>query len=300
MGLLTRSAPAPALQPLGLAIEEQLVAGNRRGMAQLRRHYSGYLLPAVDTLLAHRQRVAIVSGFPVAQQFETDGPGGALVLARALAGLGAEVCLLGADDYIERLEPARRQLQIDAAVCGFRRAALAAQLAQFAAHFRPTLLVFIEVPGHSADGCYYNMRFQDISARTLPWEQLQERVACPSIALADGGNELGMGRLGAALADLNIAAAVSLSDQLVLADVSNWGVYGLLALASARLQCDLLRDCRPAAVLDALCAAGFVDGVTGLAEATEDGLPAAVGAALVQSLRRLYAPHLDGACEVIV
>ncbi|WP_066963561.1 glutamate cyclase domain-containing protein [Microbulbifer sp. Q7] len=260
-------------------IEGLLVAGNLRGMETVRSSgYRGYLLPAAQSLLQNRQRVAIVSGFPVAGQYETDGPAGAIAMARSLRALGSEVALLGIREYAEQLTGALPSAVSDGAalvdsVVAFDRETFSDELPRFIKTFAPTLIIFIEVPGSGADGHYRNMRFDPVDGATLPWEQLLSLAECPSLAIADGGNELGMGRLREQLQNLPVSCATATTDQLVIADVSNWGAYGLLGLASVCIRRPLLDEFVLTDCLEALVAAGMVDGVTGCNIATEDGLP---------------------------
>ena len=291
---LTDALPVPlqtesALDEFALELEALLVSSDCRGMARVRAQWqSGYLRRAVEMLLRHSERVAIVSGFPVRESYETDGPPGAMALLQGIKACDGEAKLYGIAPYIERLRGC------EAFVAGLEDSDLVAianddqviaQFRQQLASFAPTLLVFVEVPGHAIDGCYYNMRYEDISDRTLAWERLLELAPCPSIAFADGGNELGMGAAADALKQLSIAPAVSATDALVLADISNWGAYGLLALASVYVQKDLLQGFHLTGLLEKLSRNGIVDGVTGAATASEDGLPAVSGEAMLRALR---------------
>ena len=281
---------------LASQIESLLVAGNLRGMETVRSTgYRDYLLPAAQKLLQHRQRVAIVSGFPVDGRYETDGPAGAIAIARSLRAVGSEVALLGVREYAESLAEAlpfavRGGKALVSSVYPLDRENFDRRIQQFVASFDPTLIIYIEVPGASADGHYRNMRFNVIDDGTLPWEQLLKLTKCPTLAIADGGNELGMGRLRIQLQDLPVSCATAITDELVIADVSNWGAYGLLALASVCIRRPLLEEFDLPDCLEALVAAGMVDGVTGCAIATEDGLPLVRSLSLYEGLRALASP----------
>ena len=99
--------------------------------------------------------------------------------------------------------------------------------------------------------------------------------------------------MGAARADLRrlgplatrIASVVGV-DHLVVAGVSNWGGYGVVAALSRLAERDLLHT--PALerhLVEACVAAGASDGVTRRREATVDGLPIEAHAAVVELLR---------------
>jgi hypothetical protein len=141
----------------------------------------------------------------------------------------------------------------------------------------PDLVISIERPGIAADGHCYNMAGDDISAACSSAEPYLELATCPTIAIGDGGNELGMGKAQAALSALNIRAAICDCDELIVADVSNWAAYALHALVQwlDNKPHHLALDIQEA--LAYLVAVGAVDGVTGLPTPTEDGFPATAG-----------------------
>ncbi|WP_165954390.1 glutamate cyclase domain-containing protein [Seongchinamella unica] len=269
---------------LSAAIEAALVARNLRNMQVARDALApGYYLRAAQMLRDIRGPVIIGTGFPVNGTFETDGPVGAIALYDALEKLGAEPwlacgpplsqCLL--DDY--RLIELRARSMEAAAVEATNR------LEQL----QPSAVISIERPGLSADGCYYNMRGEDISSRSAIFDPYITAAECPTIAIGDGGNEIGMGNIRAAIASLDINVAETGCDELLVADVSNWGAYGLIALLGLWRQRDLLAEVFPLEILHYLSAHGSVDGVTRENTLTEDGLDAAEGQQVIDELRIL-------------
>jgi hypothetical protein len=153
---------------------------------------------------------------------------------------------------------------------------------------RPSLIVSIERPGVAADGRYYNMRGRDISDHLAKFDLFCTRCACPTIGVGDGGNEIGMGRILPQLAQLPIIPAVTACTELVIATVSNWGVYGIVAAMSLELGQDLFRCFDPGEIVADLVRCGAVDGKTGHAEDTEDGFPLSVGLEIISRLRALF------------
>ena len=109
----------------------------------------------------------------------------------------------------------------------------------------------------------------------------------PTIAIGDGGNEIGMGNIYEALAQLDINASATKVDELCIADVSNWGAYGLMAFLSIWNDKDLLADVVPLDILKYLSELGSVDGVTRENELTEDGLNVKEGESILAELRSL-------------
>ena len=149
----------------------------------------------------------------------------------------------------------------------------------------PSLIVSIERPGVTGDGCYYNMRKMDITQLTGKFDLFLQESRCPSIAFGDGGNEIGMGNVRDALATLDIIPAITTCDELVIASVSNWGVYGVIAALCRLLNKDLFQIFDPKTIADYLVDNGCVDGVTTRQESSEDGFPISVGISIIDQLR---------------
>nr|WP_301003914.1 glutamate cyclase domain-containing protein [Arsukibacterium sp.] len=86
---------------------------------------------------------------------------------------------------------------------------------------------------------------------------------------------------------MNITPAVTECDELVVADVSNWAAWGIIAMVSVLQGRNLLADAAPLAILQFLSAHGSVDGVTRLNTLTEDGLAHTEGEQLISDLQKL-------------
>jgi hypothetical protein len=156
----------------------------------------------------------------------------------------------------------------------------------------PGLIVSIERPGVAADGRYFNMHKKDITADTAKFDLFLLESKCPSICFGDGGNEIGMGNVLAALSAMDIIPSVTTCDELVIASVSNWGVYGVIACLGALLKRDLFELIDPESIAEYLFANGCVDGVTQLRESGEDGFPISLGVSIIRELRELVATRL--------
>ena len=271
-------------QKLSETIEDLMVARNPRNMQDAQAALTpGYYLRAAQQLYAARGNVIIGTGFPVADTFETDGPVGALALYKALELLG-NTCWLAcaaplaaalADDYWILPLAAR-----DAEAAAIEAQHLLTEL-------KPAAIISIERPGVTNDGRYYNMRGEDISPRCGIFDTYLNLATCPTIAIGDGGNEIGMGNIAHAIGNLDINASITTCDELLVADVSNWAAYGLIAFLSRWHQQDLLAHHNPLETLQYLSDKGSVDGVTRTNTLTEDGLPANDGIALINELRGL-------------
>ncbi len=269
---------------LSQAIEELMVARNPRNMQHARAALRpDYYLRAAQLLRDIRGSVIIGTGFPVANTFETDGPIGAIALYDSLQALGAQPLIACGPPLSDALADTYRVLPLVARNPEAAREEAAARLAQL----NPAAVISIERPGLAKDGRYYNMRGEDITPRCYFFDYFLTLASCPTIAIGDGGNEIGMGNIGTAIAGLDIHPAVTGCDELLVADVSNWGAYGLIALLAKWSGRDLLAEISPLTILDYLCARGGVDGVTRQNTLTEDGLPAAEGMRIIQELRIL-------------
>ena len=225
----------------------------------------------------------IGTGFPVTGTFETDGPVGAIALYQVLASLGADPLLACGAPLSNSLEDDYRVLHLGARDLDSAIRDATARLAAL----QPTAIVSIERPGLAADGRYYNMRGEDISDRAAIFDPFLENALCPTIAIGDGGNEIGMGNIAATIATLDINASVTCCDELLVADVSNWGAYGLIAMLARWAGQDLLASVSPVNILEYLSARGSVDGVTRANTLTEDGLDAEEGLRIIRELRIL-------------
>jgi hypothetical protein len=267
---------------LSVAIENRLVALNPRGMADVQSALEpGYYLRAAQILKDVQGTVLIGTGFPVNDTFETDGPVGAINLYVALETLGAEPVLVCGKPLSTVLAKNYRVHEIT--VGQLQESEAQAYLDQCS----PSAIISIERPGLSAQGRYFNMRGEDISERCACFDHFLRLANCPTIAIGDGGNEIGMGNISDALSALSIIPSATSCDELLLADVSNWGALGLIAILGYWQQTDLLATLRPREILAFLSAHGSVDGVSRENTLTEDSLPAATGEALLQDLRKL-------------
>ena len=235
--------------------------------------------------IAKRQAasVGVVTGFfiPTAQPpaGETDGPLGALFLARALVPAGIRV-LLATDSFcmnalragLDACELGEQVKLVELPSASEARSA-GEYRARFAERAGPlTHLVALERvgPSHTATtiapelrteftgrvgpaqrGRCHTMRGRDITALMRPAHLLFE--ANPgerpeTIGIGDGGNEIGMGRINWDVIRRNIlggdvVACRTACDHLIVCGVSNWGAY---ALAAGVLH---LRDVNPPADL---------------------------------------------------
>jgi hypothetical protein len=265
-------------------IEDIILSHGARGMDQVRQAIPArYCTRAARLVLENKGRVLIGTGFPVGGSFETDGPIGAIALYRVLDRLGHEPIFGCAPPISKVLAGDFRTLEVPILSWEATRSIVESALADI----RPSVIVSIERPGVARDGRYYNMRGKDISDFLAKFDLFFELCDCPTIAVGDGGNEIGMGNIITELAQLPIVPSVTRCDELVIATVSNWGVYGIIAAMSRELHQDLFSLFDPVEIVRHLVDRGAVDGKTGAAECTEDGFPLTVGLSIIAQLREL-------------
>ena len=223
------------------------------------------------------RKLAVVSGFyvPAAGAPETDGPGGAAILARAFQREGRECEIWTDARCIEVIAECAK-----AAGCAENSARIApASLKERA----PDGIIFVERLGRAADGRYYNFKKQDISEWTAPLDALADEAAglgIHTIGIGDGGNEAGMGNFYDELCALLPGYAACLSvvraEFALTADVSNWGAYALTEALS--FVWGVRRGIEPGEetkMLEAAARAGAADGISGRCETSVDGFCAA-------------------------
>lgn len=242
----------------------------------------GSLEPAARSLSAAR-KVVVLSGFYLneTRSGETDGPPGAKSVGDALTATGVEVAHV-TDQVSLAFYPA---MGVPALL--FAPEALK--------ELAPSHLLAIERPGRADDGRYYSMSGKEITAHTAPlddWFLAAPGLGIVTIAIGDGGNEIGMGNVREQVArDVphggKIASAVD-ADHLIVSGVSNFGAYGLAAALSVIAGRDLLpSDASAARAVEACVAAGACCGQTHQNAPLVDGTPLQTAFALLAELRVL-------------
>lgn len=275
-------------------IEDIILDQDKRGMLALRPHLrDDYCSQAAQFIVDHPGNVIIVTGFYVvmAGKPETDGPPGAIAIGEALKSLGQTVTYVS-DEYTT---PVLRRYANGSDVIDFPIDDVAASKVhakQILEQVQPALLISIERCGRTRDDTYLNMRYVDISPHTARLDYLFDSDV-PSVGIGDGGNEIGMGNLSEVIPTVDSLPdfpAVNQVDRLIIASVSNWGGYGLVAAMSRITGKDLLPSVESeTAMLHGMIEAGVVDGTTGDAVPTVDNFSAEENGALLARLHRVVA-----------
>jgi len=248
-------------------------------------------LAAAERIAAETSRgdsAFIITGFPIISKsrWETDGPLGAAVLAEALRGVGLKPFLITDGGCIEILRAINSTIRIFRFPVDNEKARSEAE--RLLSRFNPSVLIAIERPGWNEKRQLHNMKGENISdwvAKTDYLFLFGRRSGITTVAVADGGNELGCGVIAEAVrkhvphgdkcrcpCGWGIAS-VTPADVLVMSGVSNWGSYGIAACLSliknveykhtGENELRLLRKTVEAGAIDSMTLESkpFVDGV---------------------------------------
>jgi hypothetical protein len=262
--------------------------------------------------------VLVLTGFLIPPTYpqETDGPPGATSVARAMdRALGANpiiACEPNGVDVCEATAVAGglRVEDREAALRSRHTVAIeefptdrtaAGEYAQTVVDdLDPAAVVFVEKVGANAAGVYHNSAGHDISEQSAKTDELLDRLNdVLTVAVGDGGNEVGMGVVEDAVREhvdhgrecqcpcnSGIAATEEV-DVLVPATVSNWGGYAIAAALDATIRANTgaLHDPETEIrMLDQCALAGGIDGIVGGTDGGCDGMPPESHAALVRLL----------------
>jgi hypothetical protein len=231
-------------------------------------------------------RVGVVTGFMVPSvdppTGETDGPPGALFLARAFQHLGIPTVLFSDAAGYDALWAGLEHLGLSTAVPLIDLPMTLDPTGVWHSARPVTHLVAVERCGPTAAGRNHTMRGRDITDLTSPSHLLFEGPRdYVTIGIGDGGNEIGMGKVPYATVCKNIpngdvVACRTATDHLIVAGVSNWGAYAMAAgvmILRGKVDASLFDTNCDRALLELLVERGpLVDGVSGQQTATVDGL----------------------------
>jgi hypothetical protein len=260
-----------------MSIENIVLSRDHRGVSALR----PYLAPdfcerAASFILERLGTVLIATGFfvPSGSATETDGPPGAIALGHVLASLGSRVSYI-TDAYTAPL--LHGLLGPDGQVLEFPFADHQESwlhAADLLRSLRPTLTISVERCGLTDEGVYRNMRGVDVSGYHAKIDYLF-RAHEASVGIGDGGNEIGMGNLAAAIPMVMPFVGrpcATMTTRLVISSVSNWGAWGIIAAMSRLRGESLLPSVREAHdLVTQAVALGAVDGTTGRRTESVDG-----------------------------
>ncbi|MFT4065057.1 glutamate cyclase domain-containing protein [Paraburkholderia sp.] len=172
--------------------------------------------------------------------------------------------------------------------------------------YAPALFFSTERVGRNVDGIYCSMRGIDYGMGRARIDFLfDEAIArqIPTVAVGDGGNEIGMGvvmeavqkhvKFGDKRPDGSAGiGAVTGADVLVTAACSNWGCYAIAGAFAARQRNASLAHTPvlEAALLRRGVDVGLINSVANIVDANVDGIPEATHLAVVQLISTIISP----------
>ncbi len=254
---------------------------------------------------------------------ESDGPPGAVALARALRlalkaapVIVTDACLVEGVRLVARAagfqcvapgaigHSVARDKLLTLAVLPFPTAPAAAETAaeELLATLKPAACIAIERGGMNTAGVIHNMGGEDTGASQAKLDYLFRAAArrqIATVAIGDGGNEIGMANIAAAVraqvphgakcqcpCGAGLAPATPV-DVLITAAISNWGAYALADLIGlqAGVPAAICEAAGEKRVLEATAAAGFHDPIAGGVFPGADGCGLDATLAMVALLR---------------
>lgn len=246
-----------------------------------------YCRKAAKQILAlEKGTIFLTTGFYVAGHAETDGPVGTMVLAKALKKLGYRP-LIVTDEYCRGFF---ELADLDVYYADIHDGA--EQYAALLKTYAPVALISIERCGRNIENDYANMRGASIKAYTArtDWLFIEARKAgIPTFGVGDGGNEIGMGNLKEVISnELSLVPCKVQVDTLIIATVSNWGAYALVAYMQKMTGIKGLLQFREIKkYLTQIVEMGSVDGVTKKPALSVDGFSLDVEEEILDGLNRL-------------
>ena len=278
-----------------MTVEDIILDRDRRGISELRRHLpEDFCDQAAALVLGNPGTAMIVTGFYIvtAGETETDGPPGAVVMGNALRSIGYEVVYV-TDRYASTVmngisEEGDRVVEFPIT----DTAASERFAADLLSEVNPSVLIAIERCGLTDQGLYRNMRGVDISAYNAKIDYLFAGNAA-SVGIGDGGNELGMGNLASVVTTVPTlvkAPCITKTSKLVIASVSNWGGYGLVASLSRQKGTNLLPSIEAEqAIVNRAVELGAVDGMSNENVSRVDGFSLEENSQTLRALHELLA-----------
>ncbi|HVI84793.1 MAG TPA: glutamate cyclase domain-containing protein [bacterium] len=251
---------------------------------------------------------------------ETDGPPGAVALARAIGrGLGARTVLVTEPHYMPGLRAAAAAAGLpvlDDDLAEQRPGAVVMrtfpvddqegrrEAEALVAHYHPAAVIAVEKLGPNAKGVIHSLRGVDGTAHTGKAHhliQVAQAREVPTVGFGDAGNELGCGLIYDTVRRVlqygakcqcpcgdGMATTVK-TDVLVISNTSNWGAYGTAACL-ALLMHDVALLPAPdeeRRVIEQCAQHGAGDGMVGLPIPWVDGTSTDVQEAMLTMLRMI-------------
>jgi len=248
-------------------IGDIILQDSNRGMKELSSSYpflKNTPLKAADELKKLKKgTVFIYTGFFVNHSAETDGPIGAYFLYKTLKKMGFNPIII-TDKYCKDFFPKQKIIYIPTGKNPLN------DYKKLLNKYKPVAHISIERCGKNTKGAYLNHKGEDISAFSADIDELFKLGGENSltIAVGDGGNEIGMGNFSSFFKEKNTPSYCNVTcDIPIVASVSNWGAYALIA----SIDKESIPTFEEAdSYLEYIVSKGAVDGIYGLSKKSVD------------------------------
>lgn len=268
-----------------MCIDNVILQHSTRGMDRLNLAFpKEYAKEACKNFLElDKGNIFLYTGFYVNGYAETDGPIGTYFLAKALEKIGFKAIII-TDDLCKYYFKEFKTIYLNQEDCNDL------VFDELINEYKPVCHFAIERCGRNKDDKYVNAKSKDISEFTPVLDKLFERgnKKAPTFAIADGGNEIGMGNFKEFIKnDLKVEPSIVKCDNLIIASVSNWGAYGFIAHLEKSLQIELLPSFEDVdSYIEYIIKLGCIDGLTSKNEKSVDGKPWHIEKDILEELKR--------------
>jgi len=252
------------------SIEEIVLQHSTRGMNELYKRFPlSYISSATEMLLSlPKTKVFLYTGFYLGGHAETDGPLGTYFLYKALQTLGYEPIII-TDSFCKDFFNSCDTIYLTHEECTENN------FLNIIKEHNPVCHISIERCAKNINGIYRTSAGDNISEFTPCLDKLFElgNKTAPTFAIADGGNEIGMGNFQEFLKnELSVVPSIVKCDYPIIASVSNWGAYALISQLEKKTSITLLPSYEQVdGYMDYIVSLGAVDGMSLKNEKTVDG-----------------------------
>lgn len=265
-----------------MRIEEIILKHSHRGMDILRKRLpDDFCFSAAKKIFElKRKNILLATGFYVAGYAETDGPVGTFYLAKALQKLGFSPIIVTdrfcKDFFSNDTIPV---------LCLAHHFDCEKLLERYA----PVAMIAIERCGENINGDYANSRGMSIAAFTPAIDRLFDmalRKGIYTVGIGDGGNEIGMGNLQDVISEkFSIVPCKTKTTDLIVATVSNWGAYGIIACLSVLAGQNLFASYEEIdSYIEYIISKGSIDGIKKVHTPTVDGYAKKIEKEIIDSI----------------
>jgi hypothetical protein len=276
----------------------------------------------ITDTIDRRDYIIVITGFILPPKYvqESDGPPGAVALARALnLAFEAKPILIieeKSQEFLLKTLRAAKMRTTDIKELAQKETAVSLidfplnlnkaeeKAERILEKYSPAIIIAIEKPGKNSEGEYHTMRGLNITsfhAKVEPLIEKGNRQGILTIGIGDGGNEVGMGNIKRTVEEYvpfaktcqcpckGGIAAESRVSLLVTASISNWGAYGIEAcLQAVTKKKGILHDpLIEESMLKSLFEAGAVNGVSCQNRPLVDGIPHNIHLSMINMLHTL-------------